>query len=48
VHGKAKAEVVPDIFPLEITLKDTSKDAAKTQALIEGHAARILVDDASK
>ena len=42
VHGKAKAEVVPDIFPLEITLKDTSEDAARSQALIEGHAARIL------
>lgn len=42
VHGKAKAEVVPDIFPLEITLKDTSEDAARSQALIEGHAERIL------
>lgn len=42
VHGKAKAEVVPDIFPLEITLKDTSQDAAQSQALIEGHAQRIL------
>ena len=42
VHGKAKAEVVPDIFPLEITLKDTSQDAARSQALIEGHAQRIL------
>lgn len=42
VHGKAKAEIVPDIFPLEITLKDTSQDAAKSQALIEGHAQRIL------
>ena len=42
VHGKAKAEVVPDIFPLEITLKDTSEEAARSQALIEGHARRIL------
>lgn len=42
VHGKAKAEVVPDIFPLEITLKDTSQDAARSQTLIEGHAQRIL------
>ena len=42
VHGKAKVEVVPDIFPLDITLKDTSEDAASSQALIEGHAARIL------
>lgn len=42
VHGKAKAEVVPDVFPLEITLKHTSEDAARSQALIEGHAARVL------
>jgi len=42
VHGKAKAEVVPDVFPLEITLKDTSLDAARSQALIEGHAQSIL------
>lgn len=42
VHGKARAEVVPDVFPLSITLKDTSEDAARSQALIEGYAARIL------
>lgn len=42
VHGKAKAEVVPDIFPLEITLSETSKDAARTQALIEGLARQIV------
>lgn len=42
VHGKAKAEVVPDVFPLEITLKETSMDAERSQALIEGHAERIL------
>ncbi|HSD16192.1 MAG TPA: SIMPL domain-containing protein [Thermomonas sp.] len=42
VHGKAKAEVVPDVFPLEITLKDTSEDAARSQAMIEAHAERIL------
>ena len=42
VHGKAKAEVVPDIFPLEITLTDTSLDAAKTQALIEGYAGQVV------
>ena len=38
VHGKAKIEVVPDIFPLEITLKETSKDLAKTEAAIESLA----------
>jgi len=42
VHGKAKAEVVPDVFPLEITLKDTSLDSAKTQALIEGYASKVV------
>lgn len=42
VHGTAKAEVVPDIFPLEITLSETSKDAARTQALIEGLARQIV------
>ncbi len=43
VHGKAKTEVVPDIFPLDITLKDTSMDAAKTQVLIEGYASEVVV-----
>ena len=38
VHGKARMEVVPDIFPLEVTLKETSKDLAKTQAAIESLA----------
>lgn len=42
VHGKAKAEVAPDIFPLEITLSETSKEAAKTQALIEDLARQIV------
>lgn len=42
VHGKARIEVVPDIFPLSITLKETSLDSAATQALIEAHAREIL------
>lgn len=42
VHGKARMETVPDVFPLTITLRETSTDAARTQALIEGHAERIL------
>ena len=42
VHGKAKSEVVPDIFPLEITLSETSKETAKTQALIEGLAKQVV------
>ena len=42
VHGKAHTEVVPDVFPLEITLKDTSLDTAKTQALVEGYANQVI------
>lgn len=42
VHGKAKTQVVPDVFPLQIVLKDTSLDAAKTQVLIEGYASQIV------
>ena len=42
VHGRAKAEVVPDVFPLQVTLKDTSLDAAATQRQIEGHAQAVI------
>lgn len=42
VHGKARAEVVPDVFPLEITLEETSQDATKTRDRIEGLAQAIL------
>lgn len=42
VHGKAKTQVVPDVFPLQIVLKDTSLDAARTQAVIEGYANQIV------
>jgi hypothetical protein len=42
VHGKARAELVPDVFPLEIKLKATSLDAAGTQARIEAHAQQIM------
>ena len=42
VHGKAKAEVIPDLFPLEVTLKDTSVDTAATQARIEGLAQQVV------
>ena len=42
VHGRAKAEVVPDVFPLQITLKDTSLDAASTQRQIEAHAQAVI------
>jgi uncharacterized protein len=43
VHGQAKVQVVPDIFPLEITLKEVSKDTAAAQGRIES-LAQILVD----
>ncbi len=42
VHGEAKADVVPDVFPVELTLKETSTDAAATQAKIETLAKNIL------
>jgi len=42
VHGEAKTDVVPDIFPVELTLKKTSMDAAATQAEIESLAKNIL------
>jgi uncharacterized protein YggE len=42
VHGEAKVDVVPDIFPVELTLKETSMDAAATQAKIESLARGIL------
>lgn len=42
VHGKASQEVVPDVFPLEITLEDTSLDAARAQATIESLAGSIV------
>ena len=42
VHGQAKVEVVPDIFPLEITLREVSKDAATAQERIESLAQTIV------
>jgi uncharacterized protein YggE len=42
VHGEARQEVVPDLFPLEVSLSETSTDAAGTQAKIEALASRIL------
>lgn len=42
VHGEANEEVTPDVFPLELTLSSTSKDAAGTQARIESLAGKIL------
>jgi uncharacterized protein YggE len=42
VHGEARREVVPDLFPLKLTLSETSKDTAATQAKIERLATEIL------
>lgn len=42
VHGQARQEVVPDLFPVEVTLSETSLDTAKTQAMIEGLAKDVL------
>ena len=42
VHGEAKQEVVPDVFPVELTLKETSMDAAATQGKIESLAGQVL------
>jgi len=42
VHGQAKVEVVPDIFPLEVTLTEVSKDTAAAQGRIESLARTII------
>ena len=42
VHGTARTEVVPDIFPLKLTLVETSKDLAATQATIESLARKLI------
>ncbi|MCC7096746.1 MAG: SIMPL domain-containing protein [Thermomonas sp.] len=42
VHGEAKLEVVPDIFPVTVTLQETSLETTQTQARIEGLAKELL------
>ena len=42
VHGEAKQEVTPDVFPVELTLSETSVDAATTQTKIEALAKSVL------
>ncbi len=42
VHGQASQEVTPDFFPLELTLTETSADAAGTQIKIEKLAKDVL------
>ncbi len=41
-QGQARAEVIPDIFPLKVTLTETSMDSAATQKKIESLAATII------
>jgi len=42
VQGHAETKVKPDLFPLTVTLKETSMDPAKAQELVEGLAAKVL------
>jgi uncharacterized protein YggE len=42
VQGHAEAKVKPDIFPIAVTLTDTSMDSAKSQTLVEGLAKQVL------
>lgn len=42
VHGEAREEVAPDLFPIEVTLSETSADASGTQAKIESLAGKVL------
>jgi uncharacterized protein YggE len=42
VQGHAETIVVPDLFPVEITLSDTSANAAASQALVEDLARKVL------
>lgn len=46
VQGHAEAMVVPDVFPVEISLKEVSLAPAKAQALIEGLAQDVLASAA--
>jgi uncharacterized protein len=41
-QGQARTEVVPDIFPLKVTLTETSLDASATQKKIESLASGIV------
>jgi len=42
VHGTASEQVVPDVFPLRITLSEVTKDTASTQATIEGLSKELV------
>ncbi len=42
VQGHAETRIKPDIFPLEVTIAETSMDPAKSQALVEDLARKAL------
>lgn len=42
VQGQARIQVIPDIFPLEVTLEETSLNQAATQKKIEGLAQQVV------
>jgi uncharacterized protein YggE len=42
VQGHAETKVKPDLFPLTVTLKETSMDPAKAQKLVEELAGKAL------
>lgn len=42
VQGEAKIDVVPDRFPIRVTISDKSIDTAKTQAKVEEIAGRVF------
>lgn len=42
VQGHAETKVTPDIFPITVTLEETSMDAGSAQALVESLAAKVV------
>jgi uncharacterized protein YggE len=47
VQGHAETRVKPDIFPIDVTISDTSMDAGKSQVLVEDLSKSVL-DSAQK
>lgn len=45
-QGQARTDVVPDRFPLKVTLSDTGMDAAKARAKVEGLAEAVVASAA--
>ncbi len=42
VQGSAEIELVPDVFPVKVTLSETTLDAAKAQENVEGLANKVV------